>query len=761
MATATINELEKFIKAYQSSTKDESASFSYKDAEDIIYLTVTPPRGVGRHIKAENIIKRLKANGIDASEKVDYIKQIIKLTEQRNIQIYNCPVDVKRINIVTSIEQSKEVTVHISDDAMTAYLDINISQPKRILPRDFIKILKNAGVIFGVSMHTLEKLSKYLEQNAYSKRVLVAKGREEEKGHDARFKLKPGFKQIQSSVEFRSEILPKNTLVAIKEPLVKTLAQKLVTGEEVDEFKSRSKDVKIIRGRGIKELEKENGSIVYITIHRGIVVFNKIHKTIDLIPVVDAEYSLTFTADKTSVFFDAITGKNKISDLKIEHVLKDLKNMGVEDKFIDMREVENCIKRINNKNIGTVQGAIVAKGRKPVNGEDGSIVFPEDFGKYRKIHYREDGSVDHRLSTSVFSFKPGDIIAEIIPPNQNKKDGVNVCGRVIYAKDGKWPNVKLGDGVRKSEDGLKLVATKDGQLRKQGIILKIIPVLLIPGDVDYSTGSINFKGSVKINGNVLDGFNIFCSGDLIIGGNIGACRIVCEGDAIIKGGVAGKNKASIFIGGNLSINYVEQARVETRGDIFIKKTATLSRIYSAKDIVFNIKNINTAVIGCRLMAKQVVDVSKIGSHRGGAESSIIVGFDYDAIRTNKRIQKQLVKVQSEIMKINKSKELIKENENPEELQQLDENLEVNLKRFDQLLIFQNEILKRMEIKTKSILIVRKAIFPYATVIMDNYKKQIRETEKSCVFCLDYTKINEIHFEKYNPRKQYYTIEEDS
>ncbi len=761
MANATQSELEKYIKASPAKKKDENASFEYKDMDDVLYLSVTPPRGAGRHIKAENIIQGLKRKGFDATAKFETLKQIIKLTETRNVKVFNYPLEVEKLDMAEKAIEKEEISAHISEDEMSAYLDINIDHAKKIMPEEFIKILRDTSITYGVKIETLEKLSKYLEEKPYKKKLVIAQGRKEKKGRDAAFKLKPGFKKIDQTMEFRSEILEKNTLVAMKTPAEQSLPQKLVTGREINIDKEKYKDFIIETGFGIREVIKEDGSVNYITQQRGVTVFDKKKQNIYLIPVVDAEFTLNFNSDKTALIFDAVVGKNKMADLKLDQIIEFIKRMQIKKDFLDLKLLKQEIEKLNAGEVSAVQGLVIAEGKKPVHGENGKLKYVSDFGNYRKVHYREDGSVDHRLSTSLYSVKPDEVIANISPPDKNKKDGVDVCGEVIEAKSGKWPNVKAGDGVKISEDGLQIIATRNGQIRQEGPIIKVEPVLLIPGDLDYSTGSVNFKGSVTINGNVLDGFNIFCTGDLIIKGNVGAAKIVCEGTATIEGGIAGRNKAAIFVVGNLYVSYIEQARVETRGDIHIRKNTTLSRIYSAKRIVYAQKNPNAAVIGCRLMAKEIVDVSKIGSERGGAESAIILGFDYDLIRTNKRIQKHLMNVQNEIMRINKAREALesKPESSQEEMGRLNENLNINLDKFDMILAIQNDILKIMETKQENFMIVRKNIYPDATIIMDNYKKQIKEQQKACVFHVDYEN-KKIDIEKFDPGKEYYTLDGD-
>jgi uncharacterized protein (DUF342 family) len=370
---------------------------------------------------------------------------------------------------------------------------------------------------------------------------------------------------------------------------------------------------------------------------------------------------------------------------------------------------------------------------------------------YRKVFYREDGSVDHKKTTTVHTVKPGDILAKITPPNTHKKDGIDIYGSIIAAQSGKWPRIDAGEGAYKKNNGLEICAATEGKVVIKNSLLKVEPQLHIKGDVNYTTGSINFKGDLVVSGDVLDGFDISCTGDVTIGGNVEGSTVFAGGDIVIAGG----------INGNIRASYAEQSKVEARGNIVITKSATLSKLYSAKSVIVASRTSSPAVVGCDIIVKKVCDINKVGSERGGAASKIILGYDYDLVRNNKRIQKQLRMIQIQITKLNKEIEREAGSKAPEEekIVKLNTLLEKDLERFDNLLFFQNEFLKLMDTSSNSVFIVRKAIYPEANILMEGFQKEIKETYPACIFKKD-GESKRVITERYNPSESYYSLEEE-
>lgn len=61
-----------------------------------------------------------------------------------------------------------------------------------------------------------------------------------------------------------------------------------------------------------------------------------------------------------------------------------------------------------------------------------------------------------------------------------------------------------------------LIATMDGHLEYSNGAFYVRPVLEIRGDVDYSTGNIDFIGDVQIAGDVRENFSVRATGSITV-----------------------------------------------------------------------------------------------------------------------------------------------------------------------------------------------------------------------------------------------------
>ena len=93
-----------------------------------------------------------------------------------------------------------------------------------------------------------------------------------------------------------------------------------------------------------------------------------------------------------------------------------------------------------------------------------------------------------------------------------------------------------------------------------GTIIEVVNTYVVNGDVDYSTGNIQFNGNVVINGTVPDGFEVKAEGDIVVMKIAESARLEAGRDIIIKGGVQGKGKGLVSAGRD-----IRSATPRTRG----------------------------------------------------------------------------------------------------------------------------------------------------------------------------------------------------
>ena len=104
-------------------------------------------------------------------------------------------------------------------------------------------------------------------------------------------------------------------------------------------------------------------------------------------------------------------------------------------------------------------------------------------------------------------------------------------------------------------------------------------VLEIPGDVDYSTGHIDFPGDVIVQGQIKQGFKVKAGGSLTCAKTMEASEIQCGGDLVTDQGILGGAGSTVKAGGQIRAKFIENCSVEGGGDVTVN-TGRLNSVIS-------------------------------------------------------------------------------------------------------------------------------------------------------------------------------------
>ncbi|MCM8825505.1 MAG: FapA family protein, partial [Candidatus Omnitrophica bacterium] len=238
------------------------------------------------------------------------------------------------------------------------------------------------------------------------------------------------------------------------------------------------------------------------------------------------------------------TGTKKLTHSKIKEALY---ACGIVSG-IDENAIDALISSFNEHGMG-ITDAVVARGTPPQDGRDGEIKYLFHTSKGLSLNeYILDGMIV-RGTNVIKSVEKGQEIASIIP-HIDSVNGKDIFGRVIPTRKVKKVKLRAGKNVRVSDDGLHFYADAGGRPIVEGDKISVNDVLIIPGNLDYTVGNIDFDGVVEVNGDVLDGFSIKASKTIIVRGVVGASNLEAGLDIQIQGGCKGLNKAKIVSGGN-------------------------------------------------------------------------------------------------------------------------------------------------------------------------------------------------------------------
>lgn len=254
----------------------------------------------------------------------------------------------------------------------------------------------------------------------------------------------------------------------------------------------------------------------------------------------------------------------------------------------------------------------IAFGTPMVPGEDGKIVerYPRELPLEIKVD--ENGVADYRAINYVQIVNKGDVICDIIPPREGTP-GICVDGSVVEPKKARMEKIPSGRNTVLSEDGLHLLAAQNGHLQYINREFHVRQVLEVKGDVDYSTGNVDFNGDVHISGDVRDNFSVRATGTITIDGLVEAATIEAGGDLLIGSGVLGNYKATLKSWGCVRVKYLENCVVYANKSVYAD-CIMASQVFS--DDTIQVTSGRGTVIGGTLTAAYTVKARLIGSQAG-------------------------------------------------------------------------------------------------------------------------------------------------
>lgn len=188
------------------------------------------------------------------------------------------------------------------------------------------------------------------------------------------------------------------------------------------------------------------------------------------------------------------------------------------------------------------QEVLVASGTAPQPGEDARIELCFREGEY--IEKNEDDLwVDNFDYGTIASAEAGMVVARKHPAKPGIP-GMDVTGKKLEPPIPRDFQLKAGSGVEISKNGLEAVALVNGRPQVKGYTVSVTPQYKVSGDVDSTTGNLNFSGDIVIEGSVQDGMKVRARGDIKILGFATHCVVEAGGNVeIIKNVVGSEIKA--------------------------------------------------------------------------------------------------------------------------------------------------------------------------------------------------------------------------
>lgn len=257
---------------------------------------------------------------------------------------------------------------------------------------------------------------------------------------------------------------------------------------------------------------------------------------------------------------------------------------------------------------------LIAEGIPAVNGKDSEIRLYQIEPPKPKVY--DSGKVNHYELNLIHRVEKGDWLGERKDPTPGIP-GKSVTGKVIPPIPGKLlPLLYDRTSVYEEyKDGVTyLYAKKTGAVYYKGDAIGVYDYLEIKGDVDFSTGNVDFDGYLSVKGTVEDSFSAVSSKDMEILGEygVGAAALISstEGSVYIKGGIAGKGKTVLRCKKNLYVKFLSDITVECEGNVYVGFYCMNSNIKARQVIVEAPRG---KIIGGTIDAEVRVSAADIGN----------------------------------------------------------------------------------------------------------------------------------------------------
>ncbi len=335
----------------------------------------------------------------------------------------------------------------------------------------------------------------------------------------------------------------------------------------------------------------------------------------------DGGIDIRISADRMAAVADFSPSAGTGAQIELASVGEKLAAMGV--RFgIDWDAINSSILACttSRKRVANVE---IARGRKPAEEVDSHLEIEPSLLRKRVSDEPQTRTVDFKALSPFEVVKKGGTLALMVPRTEGEA-GIDVTG--VAVAYGRSTRKSLRPGKNTLTEGDRVVAACDGKFVTGEDSFWVSEVLEIPGDVDYSTGHIDFPGDVIVHGQIKQGFMVKAGGSLTCAKTIDASEISCGGDLVTDQGILGRIQSTVKVGGQIHAKFIENCYVEAGGDVHASTGCLNSVVNTLGAITTGPKGV---IIGGKLWAQKGVTAFQIGSP-AGVRTEICCGEDYRA-----------------------------------------------------------------------------------------------------------------------------------
>ena len=308
---------------------------------------------------------------------------------------------------------------------------------------------------------------------------------------------------------------------------------------------------------------------------------------------------ISIDPNRTTAFVSFSKPENGGMDVTMEKIMQKLEENYVSHGI----QEENLQKAIDQKRYN--ENICAAKWTEPVNGIDGVVQYYFNKDKHLAPIEDEQGNVDYKNLGLINNIIAGTPIAEISLPTEGEP-GIDITGATVPQKVGVPARYNVGAGTKLINNDTQIVAAVSGNLIFKNGAFVVEEKIVINGDVDVSSGNIDFIGDITIKGGVFEGFRVASKRSISIMGLVSKAEIVADGDINIKVGAV---NSKIISKANVKIGFCENTNITAEGNVE-SSSFVGGEVFASEKIIASGKGV---LVGGKYTALNGVEASVIGS----------------------------------------------------------------------------------------------------------------------------------------------------
>ena len=441
----------------------------------------------------------------------------------------------------------------------------------------------------------------------------------------------------------------------------------------------------------------------------------------------EAKIKIEVSRDKMTAVLSFEINENSKKPTR-EQVMQELNRLGIVFG-INQVKIDQAVDSLQS-------GNEIVTGNPPENGQDAQIKKYYDLDNKGRPVQKENDRVDYKNLNLFVLVKAGDILAERIPHTMGIT-GTNIFGDTVAARPGKPKPLPNGKNTKIIDE--TIVAVMDGQVIETGKKITVDPVLSISGDVDMSTGNIDFNGSVRIKGSVQPGFRVCAVGDVEISGTVSGGTVEAR-SITVTGGIQGMSRGSLVAKEDIRASFAENADIRAEKNVYITDVVLHSEIHAGLKIV--VEGRRGQITGGNMLAGEEISAKTIGNSMN-VSTKLEVGVN-PMVRTKyAALRDGLMKKREQLDKIHKMLHTLngmdKTRLSPAKLEQLAQLTRLQFPLAGEIQRDEKELEQLQEalevMKSGRIRVSDKA-YPGVKLIIGSAMKTLQSESQHCTFIVD-------------------------